>query len=108
MAVSAIGVCGRLRTGAHEVGRAFGDRVDGGVGVGGDAGGHHGSVGHAQAADAAHAQLRVDDGRLVGADPAGSGVVAVGAQVLVQVRRPRRPRSRRRNRTGDRAGSSWR
>jgi hypothetical protein len=47
-----------------------------------------GSVCYAQAADAAHAQLRVDDGRLVGADPAGSGVVAVGAQVLVQVRGP--------------------
>src|SRR5205823_3177855 len=68
-----------------EVCRAFGDGVDGGVGIGGGGGGHHGGVGHPESADAAHAQLGVNDGVRVGADAAGSPRVGVGPEVPSQV-----------------------
>jgi hypothetical protein len=65
--------------------RAFGDGVDGGVGIRGGSGGHDGGVGHPESGDAAHAQIDVDDRLPIGADPARSPRVGVGREVASQV-----------------------
>src|SRR6266851_10193595 len=48
-------------------------------------GGHHRSVRDAQFVDATHSQLRVDDRRRVGADPAGAYRVVIGVSVTAQI-----------------------
>ena len=70
---------------SDECGRTFGDAVDGRNGVGGDDGRHHRGVGHPQSFDSVHAKTDVDDGHVIGADPACSHVMGVGPEALVRV-----------------------
>src|SRR5258708_11937131 len=72
--------CQRLhgRLPLNEVGGFFGDHDGGCVGVTADDGGHHGCVDDTQPIDAAHFQLRVNDGVFVDAHPARSDSVVLG------------------------------